>query len=169
MSGRVQVQRRKEKKKEKVEKKEKKEKNPKKEKKEKNPKKEKKPKDVISLSVAIYRPEDGNLHHWALHLEPHNWVYQVTGEPMDFSVSVTAAIPTNSGRFVESIGVAEINPNDLNQLDQIIKNTPVQNDVQGWCCQDFVVEALELLNEEQIVDDEDYEGAMAQLREIFNS
>lgn len=131
--------------------------------------KKKERKEVISLSVAVYQPEDGNLHHWALHLEPHNYVYQVTGEAMDFTASVTAdTIPTRSGRLVESVEVAEIQSNDLSELDRILRETPVQNDVQGWCCQDYVLDALELLNDEQIVDDEDYERARRRLLRRFN-
>jgi len=131
--------------------------------------KRKEKKEVISLSVAVYQPEDGNLHHWALYLEPHNYVYQVTGEPMDFTASVMAdIIPSSSARFVESVGIAEIQPDDLAELDRIIRETPVQNDVQGWCCQDYVLEALELLNNEQIVDDEDYERARRRLLRRFS-
>jgi hypothetical protein len=40
-------------------------------------KKEKK--QVLSLSVALYQPEYGYLHHWALYLDTHNYVYQVVG------------------------------------------------------------------------------------------
>src|SRR5277367_6733251 len=105
-------------------------------------KKEKK--QVITLSVALYQPEYGNLHHWALYLDTHNYVYQVRGEPMDFTPSVTAgAIPRNSARYVESVEVGEIQPGDVVELDRLIRATPVQNDVQGWCCQDYVMEAIE--------------------------
>ena len=70
-------------------------------------KKEKK--QVITLSVALYQPEYGNLHYWALYLDTHNYVYQVRGEPMDFTPSVTArAIPRNFVRYVESVEVGEI-------------------------------------------------------------
>jgi hypothetical protein len=151
------------------EKKEKKEKGKKEEKGSGSTTKKKERKEVISLSVAVYQPEDGNLHHWALYLEPHNYVYQVTGEAMDFTASVTTdTIPSRSGRFVETVEVADIQPNDLSELDRIIRETPVQNDVQGWCCQDYVLDALELLNDEQIVDDEDYERARRRLLRRFN-
>jgi hypothetical protein len=38
---------------------------------------------------------------------------------------------------------AEIQPADMTELHRIITETPVQNDIQGWCCQDYVMEALE--------------------------
>lgn len=96
-------------------------------------------------------------------------MYQVTSEAMDFTASVTAdTIPTHSRRFVKSVEVAEIQPNDLTELDRIIRETPVQTNVQGWCCQDYVLDALELLNGEQIVDDEDYERARRRLLRRFN-
>jgi hypothetical protein len=31
----------------------------------------------------------------------------------------------------------------MTELHRIITETPVQNDIQGWCCQDYVMEALE--------------------------
>ena len=125
--------------------------------------------DEISLSVAVYRPEEGNLHHWALHLEPYNCLYEVIGEAMAFTADVKYdVIPSSSGRFVESVPVAKINQTDTAELHRIITETPVQNDVQGWSCQDYVIEALELLNGEQIVDDEDYEKARRRLLRRFN-
>jgi hypothetical protein len=128
-----------------------------------------KTKAKIHLHVAIYQPEYGNLHHWALYLDTHNYVYQVVGEPMGFTADVSADIlPSNSGRFVESVQVAQIQEADVAALDEIIRSTPVQNDVQGWCCQDYVMEALELLNEEQIVDDEDYDKVRPRLMRRFN-
>ena len=60
-------------------------------------------------------------------------------------------------------------PAEMADLHKIITGTPVQNDVQGWCCQDYVMEALEGLNEEQIVDDEDYEKAKERLMRRFNN
>jgi len=88
---------------------------------------------------------------------------------MDFTCSVTVgAIPRNSSRYVESVEVAEINSDDVADLDRIIRATPVQNDVQGWCCQDYVLEALETLNQEQIVEDEEYERARRRLLRKFN-
>lgn len=154
---------------EKKDKKEKKEKGKKEKKGSGSTTKKRERKDVISLLVAVYQPEDGNLHYQALYLEPHNYVYQVTSEAMDFTASVTAdTIPTSSGRFVESVEVAEIQTNDISELDRIIRETLVQNDIQGWCCQDYVLDALELLNNEQIVDDEDYERARRRLLRRFN-
>jgi hypothetical protein len=78
-------------------------------------------------------------------------------------------IPNSSGSWIESIPVAEIQPADMAELHRIITETSVQNDVQGWCCQDYVMEALERLNEEQIVDDEDFEIAKGRLMKMFNN
>ena len=123
-----------------------------------------------NLSVVMYRPRWGNLHHWALHLASGNHVYEVTGEAMEFKAEHKAGIiPSNSGSLVGSIFIAEIQPADIKQLHETITSTKVQNDVAEWCCQDYVLEALEALNEEQIVDDEDYAKAKKRLMKRFNS
>jgi hypothetical protein len=157
-----------EKEKEKEKKKEKK-KEKSKEKESNKDKTKKEKKQVISLSVTLYQLEYRNLHHWVLYLNIHNYVYQVCGKPMDFTASVTArAVPRNSAWYIESVKVAEIQPGDIAELDRLICATLVQNDVQGWCCQDYVMEALKALNEEQIVEDEDYERARRCLLRKFN-
>ena len=130
----------------------------------------KKKKKKGNLSVALYRPRWGNLRHWALYLDTDNYVYEVTGEAMHFTAEAKSGIiPNSSGSYLESIHVAEIQPADMAELHKIITETPVQNDVQGWCCQDYVMEALEGLNKEQIVDDEDFEKAKRRLMKKFNS
>jgi hypothetical protein len=65
--------------------------------------------------------------------------------------------------------VAEIQASDMAELHRIITKTLVENDVRGWCCQVYVMEALEGLNEEQIVDDEDFEIVKKRLMKRFNS
>lgn len=133
-------------------------------------KEEEKVKKKGKLSVALYRPRWGNLRHWALYLDIGNYVYEVTGEAMHFTAEAKdGIIPNNSGSWIESIPVTEIQAADIAELHRIITETPVQNDVQGWCCQDYVMEALEGLNEEQIVDDEDFEIAKKRLMKRFNS
>jgi len=139
------------------------------EKKDKGKGKEKEKEKKGTLSVALYRPRWGNLRHWALYLDTGNYVYEVTGEAMNFTAEVKSGIiPNSSGSWIESISVAEIQPADMAELHKIITETPVQNDVQGWCCQDYVMEALEGLNNEQIVDDEDFEKVKGRLMKRFN-
>jgi len=55
--------------------------------------------------------------------------------------------------WLQSIPVAKTRAADMAALQTIITETPVQNDVQRWCCQDYVIEALERSNEEKIVED----------------
>jgi hypothetical protein len=96
-------------------------------------KEEEKVKKKGKLSVALYRPRWGNLRHWALYLDVGNYVYEVTGEAMQFTAEAKAGIiPNNSGSWIESIPVAEIQAADMAELHRIITETPVQNDVQGW-------------------------------------
>ena len=65
--------------------------------------------------------------------------------------------------------MAKFQAADMAELHRVITETSVQNDVQGQCCQDYVMEALEGLNEEQIIDDEDFERAKKSLMKRFNS
>lgn len=74
----------------------------------------------------MYQPVWGNLHHWALYLDTHNYLYQVLGEALNFTADFAeGVIPSHSGRYIESIRVAEIQPNDLGELHRIITETQV--------------------------------------------
>lgn len=91
------------------------------------------------------------------------------GEAMNFTASVrNDSIPQDSGSFVESIKVADVSADDVAALHNIITNIPVQNDVQGWSCQDYIMEGLDALHEEQIVDDEDFEAVRPRLMRRYN-
>jgi hypothetical protein len=113
----------------------------------------------------------GNVRHWALYLQTSSgsWIYQVTGEPTAFTYGHREGVdPANSSRFVESIFVSEIDRGDVDAVKKILKNFPVQNDVATWSCQDWVLEALEALKDEELVDESTFFSAQEELQAGFN-
>jgi hypothetical protein len=120
------------------------------------------------LSVEIYAPrlDEGNVPHWSLFVENgsngRGIIRDVVGPPLGFQFrAVDNVVPEHSDRHIRSIRVADID--DVEYFDQTVRDTAIQNDVQGWSCQDWVLEALEDLNVNQILDDYDYAEARAAL------
>lgn len=74
--------------------------------------------------------------------------------------------PQYTGRFLRKIFIAEID--DVAEFDRVVRNTTIQNDVAEWCCQDWVTEALENLNMDNALGDNDYQTANEVLMPQFN-
>ena len=125
-----------------------------------------------NLSVAMYKPPEGNYLHWALYLEDgsEHTIYEVINEYPHFKANViTGKKPDQSLRYQRSIFMYEINAPDVPGLDETISSVKVRNDIVHWNCQDYVIEALDLLEKECIVDGEDksYIKAKKQLKKHF--
>lgn len=75
-------------------------------------------------------------------------------------------LPENSGQHTGSIPVADID--DVNYFDQTVRATAIHNDVLGWSCQDWVLEALEDLNVNEILGDYEYNEAKERLERRYN-
>ena len=125
------------------------------------------------LSVEIYAPrsDEGNVPHWSLFVENGNdgrgICRDVVGNPLGFQFRAADNVrPDHSGQHTLSIPVGEIN--DVEYFDQIARATPIQNDVLGWSCQDWVLEALENLNLNDILGDYEYGEAKERLLRRFN-
>jgi hypothetical protein len=125
------------------------------------------------LSVEIYAPRanEGNVPHWSLFVENANdgrgIIRDVIGEPLGFRFRAADNIlPESSGQHTRSIPVAEID--DVDYFDQTVRATAIQNDVQGWSCQDWILEALEDLNVNEILGDYEYNEAKERLGRRYN-
>lgn len=124
------------------------------------------------LSVAMYKPAEGNHLHWALHLEdgPEHSIYEVVGEHPHFKTNViTDKRPEHTIRHQRSIFVYEINSADLPGFRAAISSVEPDNGVSHWNCQDYVIEALDHLEEECIIDgdDEAYIKAKTEVKRYF--
>jgi hypothetical protein len=120
------------------------------------------------LSVEIYAPvpEEGNVPHWSLFVQNgsdgRGISRDVVGNPLGFRFRAADNVrPDHSGRHTLSIPVGDID--DVDYFDQIARATPIQNDVQGWTCQDWVLEALQNLNLNDILGDYEHDEARERL------
>lgn len=117
------------------------------------------------LYVARYQ-HDGNVKHWALYLEDVV-NFEVSGERMGFSYQ----FPENEGpestrSHRGNTFVAEID--DVQAFKDIAAEVVIQNDVQGWNCQQWVLDALEKLNNSEIIGDYEYQEAKVKLEALFD-
>ena len=127
-----------------------------------------------NLFVAMYKPPRGNYLHWALYLQDglEDIIYEVVGENPRFETNViTGKKPEQSTRYQRSIFIYEINPADVQSLKDKVSSVKLQNDVVHWNCQDYVMETLDLLEEECIIDGEDksYIKTKEKLKKHFGS
>ena len=130
------------------------------------------PINMPNLSVAMYKPAEGNHLHWALHLEDglKHSIYEVLGEHPHFKANViTGKKPDHTVRHQRSIFLYEINGTDLLGFEEAIACVKPQNDVVHRNCQDYVIEVLENLEEECIIDGEDrsYVRARKEVKRYF--
>jgi hypothetical protein len=126
----------------------------------------------MSLEVAIYLPRSGNVCHWTLALTEGSGsseittLYEVVGQPTLFSRNTMCNTkPESTSRFERSVWVSDIN--DIVAAKRILEHQPIHNDVATWGCQDFVLEALEALNEALVIEDYYYDEAKAKLESIY--
>ncbi|KAF8055451.1 hypothetical protein FPV67DRAFT_1542040 [Lyophyllum atratum] len=123
------------------------------------------------LSVAKYRPVDGNVHHWALYLRTpyENLIYQVVGRPTEFRYGHREGVsPQASERFVDLVFVSEIDRNNVQEVKEILENFPISNDVGTWSCQDWVIEALQELSSQDLVDEAIFYDVQESLLDSFD-
>ena len=118
-----------------------------------------------SLYIAIYRPRYGNYLHWALYLDNDDEkpiIFDVSGEHGTFTRAKENGRPEDNNRLHKrDIKVGTINKGeDVRELERIMDTVvEIDNETIHWNCQDYVIEALEILRTECIIDeeDEDYE------------
>jgi hypothetical protein len=125
------------------------------------------------LSIEIYAPRanEGNVPHCSLFVKNASGgrgiIRDVVGEPLGFRLRAADNIlPVHSGQRAKSISVAVTD--DVDYIDQAIGATGIHNDVLGWSCQDWVLEALEDLNVNEILGDYEYNEAKEGLERRHN-
>ena len=121
------------------------------------------------LYAVFYRPRYGNYDHWALYLKvgrDDHHIFQVLGEHPNFVKNTARTQPQRSRSFRDAIFLADLNAGDIEQLMDVVKRTPVDNEVSGWDCQEYVLDILQELESECIVDevDEEYKEAKAEVK-----
>lgn len=64
--------------------------------------------------------------------------------------------------------VSEIDSKDIKDVKNILESHPIDTDIATWSCQDWVLEALEALHDEEYIDASNYDDVKEKLLENYN-
>ena len=134
---------------------------------------------TAELYVVTYTPLAHSMSHWAIYLriiptdvDPdddggcQHFIYQANGPEGNLALNVAEANPRHSRRCREVIMVSSID--DIEEVKTKLREQPMSNEVASWSCQDWVMEALETLDDEELLDSSTYAEAKTRLDELFN-
>jgi hypothetical protein len=114
------------------------------------------------LDVALCKSIDGRgMNHWSLHLFHENTkgtVYEAAGDPEAYYFNVIAKHdPRKDPIHLRSIEVYDgFSDGEMKDVDRILRTVPVDNESYNFNCQVWVFDALEKLNEEELIPDYEY-------------
>lgn len=127
-----------------------------------------------ALSVIRYRPSTHSKAHWALCLlisdswVEHQILYQANSEAGNLQLDIVEADPKNSRRFLEQIHICYIDgTRDIADVERHLKRQPMHNEISSWTCQDWVMESLETLNDEDLLEEYQYNEAKQRLETAY--
>ena len=116
------------------------------------------------LDVAIYNPRN---HEGENRSDGRGLIRDVVGNPTGFTRNRTGGVkPEFPRHFRERIEVAYID--DVLAFEEVMDSVPVQNDVAHWSCQDYIMEALGKLHEEDVIDEYNHDEAFNKLEGMFH-
>jgi hypothetical protein len=125
------------------------------------------------LDVIIYnpRPREGNIPHWSFFVENNaagrGIIRDVVGRPGRFERNrADNVLPENSGLYRERIQVGDID--DVRAFEDVLDSQPILNDVAHWSCQDYIMEALVELKDQDVIQEHDYDDAVQELTGRFD-
>jgi hypothetical protein len=124
---------------------------------------------MANLYVAIYKPREGNVHHWALWLEATNWsmIFEAEGEPGKYKLKERKnKKPSSSSRHQSNVFIAQID--DVAGFTQNARSCTPAKDSAAWDCQEYVLEVLEAANDDGIINDYDHQRIKSYLESIYN-
>lgn len=123
------------------------------------------------LDVAISKSIDGRgMNHWAIHLfteDSNGTIFEAAGDPEAYYFNIIADYdPRKTAGHWRSIAIYDgLTKEDMIEVDRILKTMPVDNESYHFNCQIWVFEALEKLNDEELIPEyeyaEGYEALMA--------
>ncbi|KAF7796765.1 hypothetical protein EIP86_007948 [Pleurotus ostreatoroseus] len=118
-----------------------------------------------SLSVAQYRSPAGGCGHWAFALtvktdqDTEITILQITNTRtglFEFK-ELTDVKPASSDRYIRSVQITDIDSKaSIENVKKLIRGQTIHNDKAQWSCQDWVIECLDTLHEEDELDDYQY-------------
>ncbi|KAI5980585.1 hypothetical protein EDD15DRAFT_916917 [Pisolithus albus] len=127
------------------------------------------------LSVVTYAPRAHSMAHWAICLsivkgdQTKHLIYQANGDEGELHLDIREADPRSSRRFSEEILVSDIDDEQaITEIKQSLEKQPMKNDVPTWNCQDWVMEALDDLDTEELLESYQYQEAKGKLEALYH-
>jgi hypothetical protein len=101
-----------------------------------------------------------------LQTDTDNLILEVTGSHPNFKRNVVKADPKNSQSFIRMIFMDTVSPADVATVEDVARTTKIDNETVEWDCQEYVLDMLEILENECVVDDDDeiYKDAKKELK-----
>src|SRR5262245_43500265 len=124
---------------------------------------------MVTLLVVMYRAAEKEYRHWALCFEgpktDQYTVYQVNGDTHEYKYNKTELKkpPDKSKRYYASGHVTD-GLDDPYTAEALLEKVPIDNDNPSWNCQEWVLAALELLKDEDLIPEHDYQNAELELQ-----
>lgn len=128
----------------------------------------------FDLNVLVCKPQFGKYHHWAIQL--HNLatddgtIFEIHGAHPSYEFSTyQCRAKYYALRILKTLrlGQLTLSAPALESIAHAIENeVPIRNDQPDWTCQDYVLDVLEMLEEEWWldVDDNDYMDVKEKLK-----
>jgi hypothetical protein len=84
------------------------------------------------LYIAIFRPTEGNFHHWVLYLQSTpSKIFEVSGSHPDFARNFVQSDPESIDGHMESIEVGDVNEGDMSEFHSILDHVKDNEMVNG--------------------------------------
>jgi hypothetical protein len=111
------------------------------------------------------------MNHWSLHLfaeDTNGTVYQAAGDPEAYYFNIiTEHDPREDPIHLRSIAVYDgFSQTEMKEVDRVLRIVPVDNESYNFNCQVWVFDALEKLNDEELIPDYDYAEVYEKLMAI---
>lgn len=103
-----------------------------------------------NLAVGQYgHPMLPGAKHWSFLLrtdQKTTVAYQITGSTTKYEIKAPeVVVPKKSTTFMGAVQVGQIEPDQVNQFWETLKNVPVTHGNRNWNCQNWIIEALAAL------------------------
>ena len=112
------------------------------------------------LSVILYDPGKGEYRHWSLFLKneenERGDIYEAVGDATDYFYNTLGNIlPQGTRRYYTQVGPVAINNNQVENLEDVLSCVEIRHNDTSWCCQNWIYDALDALNDEKIISDDE--------------
>jgi hypothetical protein len=133
------------------------------------------------LEVCIYQAGthpngDRTPGHWCFHLakaqKGSSEIHEILGNPGSYYVGNPPRTkdPRTSRGYERKVPICE-KVGDKDEVVTIIRRTPIKSETSGggaWNCQNWVMDGLERLKNEELISEEDYDEAVAELNDYLH-